>query len=174
VSNSCPVPRHPMPVKWYEDRSRWVNGCLVYKLSIARRIYERRHGKLSRWIFVCHTCDNPYCILDAHHFLGTPGDNIRDSVSKGRHSCLRVQSEAEKSRRSKTVLKRLKDPKVKAEWQAVINLPAQRQSVSNAAKKLWRDPVRRAALMAARYTPEKRKDLSSRAKKQLKVAGKFA
>jgi hypothetical protein len=48
-----------------------------------------RHGALPSTIAVCHTCDNPNCINDAHHFAGTWGDNVRDAVAKGRHACLR-------------------------------------------------------------------------------------
>jgi hypothetical protein len=34
--------------------------------------------------FICHHCDNPCCVRPDHLFLGTPRENIEDSVKKGR------------------------------------------------------------------------------------------
>lgn len=79
-----------------------VSGCLVWtgsrqsngygriRVSPGKRrtvhtvAYEARHGAIPAGMKVCHTCDNKPCIEDAHHFLGTQADNMRDMASKGR------------------------------------------------------------------------------------------
>jgi hypothetical protein len=81
-----------MPAKLYledyESRATKVGECLITHCKngwgTSRRVYQLRHGKLPRDIFVCHKCDNPRCIRDDHHFPGTASENLLDAVSKGR------------------------------------------------------------------------------------------
>lgn len=77
-------------VEAYEAEAVRDGECLIHSSrGVARICCVRRHGPLLTQQYVCHTCDRPNCILDAHHFIGTCRDNVRDAVAKGRHSCFR-------------------------------------------------------------------------------------
>jgi NUMOD3 motif len=79
-------------IKDYEAEAHWEDECLIFKVKynssgnrITRKVYQLRHGPIASCdIFVCHTCDNPCCIRDEHHFLGTQKDNLQDVARKGR------------------------------------------------------------------------------------------
>ena len=59
-----------------------------------RVMWELEFGEIVPYdIYVCHTCDNPCCVNTDHLFLGTPGDNVRDMVAKGRNVAHREDPE---------------------------------------------------------------------------------
>ena len=69
-----------------------VNGK---RLSFAahRMSWEIHFGPIPDGMLVCHRCDNPPCVNPAHLFLGTPKDNTRDMVGKGRQIPSRLPGE---------------------------------------------------------------------------------
>lgn len=73
----------------YEGEATRIGRCLVHpSKEVARKIWHLRHRpkgpRLPATLEVCHTCDNQWCILDKHHFVGTHADNMQDAASKKR------------------------------------------------------------------------------------------
>jgi HNH endonuclease len=80
-------------------------GCLVWQRYIGthgygvlqitggqklahRLAWETSNGPIPDGLYVCHRCDRRACINVDHMFLGTPTDNARDMIRKGRNASL--------------------------------------------------------------------------------------
>lgn len=58
-----------------------------YRLCGSHRVsYYLFKGSFDRSLYVCHACDNRWCINPDHLFLGTLQDNLKDMENKGRVS----------------------------------------------------------------------------------------
>jgi hypothetical protein len=71
------------PQTGYGQLSNWEGGKRVL-LTAHRTSYRAFRGEIPAGLHVLHTCDNRPCFNPAHLFLGTPTDNMRDMVEKGR------------------------------------------------------------------------------------------
>ena len=87
---------------WLSDRSADQLGYVHLKRMVDGESTNRQQHVIA-WemhnaepvpegMVVMHTCDNPGCFNPNHLRIGTQSENIRDSVTKGRHSSLTKQA----------------------------------------------------------------------------------
>jgi hypothetical protein len=53
-------------------------------VRLHRLIYEQNYGEIQEGLIVRHKCDNRNCINPEHLEVGTPKDNTRDMLERGR------------------------------------------------------------------------------------------
>jgi HNH endonuclease len=85
--------------EWQGGKVRgYGSACIYWRSSSAgphhyqtkrahRMSWEIVHGPIPHGLWVLHDCphgDNPLCVNTAHLWLGTPDDNQKDSMRKGR------------------------------------------------------------------------------------------
>src|SRR5689334_21575232 len=74
---------------WPWRRSRQASGHGYFRLfgrveKAHRAAWMLLVGPISDGAWVLHKCDNPPCVNPAHLYLGTPIENVRDMVDRGR------------------------------------------------------------------------------------------
>lgn len=85
------------------------SGCWLWCGYLDERGYARTSGRSEKYVHrlsygafvgnipddlvVMHLCDMPNCVNPSHLDLGTQGDNVRDSVTKGRWVPARARGE---------------------------------------------------------------------------------
>lgn len=69
----------------------WLNGTSVKAHRVA---WVLSNGPMPAGVLACHSCDREICCNPAHVFPGTPLDNMRDKISKGRDSSLEKHGRA--------------------------------------------------------------------------------
>jgi len=73
---------------WEWSGGRNAKGYGIFFLGgsrLAPRVaYEMSLGQIPGGMCVRHSCDNPPCVNPSHLSTGTPSDNVRDRVERGR------------------------------------------------------------------------------------------
>jgi HNH endonuclease len=71
---------------WQWAGSKRTKGYGAFRnTNASRHAYMLAFGQLPNGrVFVCHRCDNPWCVNPGHLFRGSQTDNMQDASQKGR------------------------------------------------------------------------------------------
>lgn len=65
-----------------------LNGSAVHKIGAHVAAYILFNGNYDNALDVSHVCDVPWCVNPDHLIQQTHGENMRDSIRRGRHPTL--------------------------------------------------------------------------------------
>lgn len=83
---------------WLWMGKKTAEGYGQFRSILAHRYsYMVKHGRDSlNGLYVCHACDVRPCVNPEHLFAGTPADNTRDMIAKGRRRTRQIHITDEK------------------------------------------------------------------------------
>lgn len=79
----APTPQ-PTPCRLWQGYLGGGGYGKYRKRMLHRWVWELAYGPIPPGMYICHRCDQPLCYRLDHLFLGTPAENTRDMVTKGR------------------------------------------------------------------------------------------
>lgn len=61
-----------------------IGGRAGRTVTVHRLMAEAQYGPIPSGMLACHHCDTPACVNPAHLYIGSPSDNMRDKIERGR------------------------------------------------------------------------------------------